>query len=31
MALKDVGCEGMDWIQWAQNRIQWQDLVNTVF
>jgi hypothetical protein len=28
--LKDVGCEGVDWIHLAQNRVQWCAIVNTV-
>jgi hypothetical protein len=30
VALKEVGLQGMDWIHLAQNRIQWQSLVNMV-
>jgi hypothetical protein len=28
--LQDVGCEGMDWIDKAQDRDRWQALVNAV-
>jgi len=28
--LQEVGCEGMDWIELAQDRGRWQALVNTV-
>ena len=28
--LQEVGCEGMDWIDLAQDRDRWQALVNTV-
>jgi hypothetical protein len=28
--LRDIGCDGMDWIDLAQDRDQWRDLVNTV-
>jgi hypothetical protein len=27
-ALNEIGCEGMDWIQLAQGRVQWWGLVN---
>jgi hypothetical protein len=30
MDLKDIGWDGMDWIDLAQDRDQWRDLVNTV-
>jgi hypothetical protein len=30
MDLKEAGWDGMDWIDLAQNRDQWRDLVNTV-
>jgi hypothetical protein len=30
MDLTDAGCENMDWIQLAQDGIQWRFLVNTV-
>jgi hypothetical protein len=30
MDLKETGCEGMDQIQLAQDRVQWWGLVNTV-
>jgi hypothetical protein len=30
MDLKEIGCEGVDWIHQAQDRIQWQTVVNTV-
>jgi hypothetical protein len=30
MDLRDIGWYGMDWIDLAQNRNQWRDLVNTV-
>ena len=30
MDLQEVGCEGMDWIDLAQDRDRWQALVNTV-
>jgi hypothetical protein len=28
--LKEIRCEVVDWIQIAQNRYEWQDLVKTV-
>jgi hypothetical protein len=28
--LKEIGLEGMDWIDLAQDREQWRALVNTV-
>jgi hypothetical protein len=27
---KGIKCEGIDWIQLAQDRVHWWDLVNTV-
>jgi len=27
---KEVGCEGVDWIQLTQDRVHWRDLVNAV-
>jgi hypothetical protein len=30
MDLQEVGWEGMDWINMAQDRCRWQDLVNVV-
>jgi hypothetical protein len=30
MDLEEIGCDGMDWIDLAQDRDQWRDLVNTV-
>jgi hypothetical protein len=30
MDLIDIGCNGMDWIDLAQNRDQWRALMNTV-
>jgi len=28
--LKEIGCEGVDWNQVAQNRVQWQAVVNVI-
>jgi hypothetical protein len=28
--LREIGCDGVDWIDLAQNRDQWRALVNTV-
>jgi hypothetical protein len=28
--LREIGWEGVDWVDMAQNRNQWRDLVNTV-
>jgi hypothetical protein len=28
--LKEIGCECVNWIHLAQNRVQWRALVNTV-
>jgi hypothetical protein len=28
--LKEIGCEGVDWIHLAQDRDQWRALVNAV-
>jgi hypothetical protein len=28
--LREIGCDGMDWIDLAQDRYQWMALVNTV-
>jgi hypothetical protein len=30
MDLREIGWDGMDWIDLAQDRDQWRDLVNTV-
>jgi hypothetical protein len=30
MDLKEIQCEGVDWIHLAQDTAQWQTLVNTV-
>jgi len=30
MDIQEVGCEGMDWIDLAQNRDRWRALVNVV-
>ena len=30
MDLQEMGCEGMDWIDVAQDRDKWQALVNAV-
>jgi hypothetical protein len=30
MDLKNIGCEGVDWIHVAQDKHQWQAPVNTV-
>jgi hypothetical protein len=30
MDLREIGWNGMDWIELAQDRDQWRDLVNTV-
>jgi len=30
VALQEVGCEGMDWIDAAQHRDRWRTLVNAV-
>ena len=30
MDLQEVGCEGMDWIDLAQNRNRWRALANAV-
>jgi hypothetical protein len=28
--LREIGCDGMDWIDLGQDRVQWRALVNTV-
>jgi hypothetical protein len=30
MDLREIGWDGMDWIELAQDKDQWRDLVNTV-
>jgi hypothetical protein len=30
MGFREIGWDGMDWIDLAQDRDQWRDLVNTV-
>jgi hypothetical protein len=30
MDLREIGCNGRDWIELAQDRNQWRALVNTV-
>jgi hypothetical protein len=29
MNVREIGCDGMDWIDLAQDRDQWKALVNT--
>jgi hypothetical protein len=31
MDFREIGCDGVDWIDMAQDRDQWRALVNTVF
>jgi hypothetical protein len=30
MDLREIGCDGVDWIDMAQDRDEWRALVNTV-
>lgn len=30
MGCSQIGCEGVDWIEFVHNMIQWPDCVNTV-
>jgi hypothetical protein len=30
MGLREIGWDGVDWIDMAQDRVQWRALVNTV-
>jgi hypothetical protein len=30
MELREIGWDGMDWTELAQDRVQWRALVNTV-
>jgi len=30
MDLRDIGCEGVDWMYLARDKDQWRGLVNTV-
>jgi hypothetical protein len=30
LGLREIGIDGANWIQLAQNRVQWRDFVNTV-
>jgi hypothetical protein len=30
MDVREIGCGGMDWIDLAQDRVQWRALMNTV-